>query len=479
MINQENEWIVNAVNSSKKNELGITQEYNKENRDKLWDSAKGKEEYKDKVFGNQQTYRDPVSGKLLHKSQTAAQKKYHMRNAEGETISAKWAEHSAETDHINSLKDLHNIEKHNPFLSDADFREIANSDANYRILSKRDNTSKGAKSDWKVICDKNSEISTQGKLQMVKEKVRSDVVLHAEFSARTAQNIGKEFAAGATDTVVMSVVPLTAEAIRKTIMVVQGEESVPDALEDMEKIVLTTALGGGMNRLAEDAMKRLFENSTNPILYNLAESNEFVQIIAIAAIVQESAVRYINGEIDGREFVNESGAKGTVMVAGMIGGEIGNEIGGIVGAMIGTAVSPVDGTIMGCATGKVIGEILGTILTSVACGAILSLFSVLKEFENYKIKEKQIRMLEAKALEEMRNQRLKFRKIVEREFGIWDETIQAGFDQMLRHACKEAYSLQEVMEGLGKILSVFGKEVRFKNLKEYEQQLNTTLKLSF
>ena len=147
--------------------------------------------------------------------------------------------------------------------------------------------------------------------------------------------------------------------------------------------------------------------------------------------------------------------------------------------MIGTAVSPVDGTIMGCATGKVIGEILGTILTSVACGAILSLFSVLKEFENYKIKEKQIRMLEAKALEEMRNQRLKFRKIVEREFGIWDETIQAGFDQMLRHACKEAYSLQEVMEGLGKILSVFGKEVRFKNLKEYEQQLNTTLKLSF
>lgn len=467
------------MSSSEKNDLGITQAYNKENRDKLWDSAKGKEEYKDKVFGNQQTYRDPISGKLLHKSQTAAQKKYHMKNAEDEIISAKWAEHSAETDHINSLKDLHKIEKHNPFLSDADFREIANSDANYRILSKRDNTSKGAKSDWEVICDKNSEMSTQGKLQLVKEKVRSDVVLHAQFSARTAQNIGKEFFTGATDTVVKSVVPLTAEAIRKMIMVAQGEESVTDVAEDMGKIVLTTALEGGMNRLVEDVVKRQFENSKNPVLHNLAESNEFVQIIAIAAIVQESAVRYINGEIDGREFVNEIGAKGTVMVAGMIGGEIGSEIGGIVGAIIGTAISPVDGTIMGYAAGEVIGEILGTILTSVACGAILSLFSVLKEFENYKIKEKQIRMLEAEALQEMKNQRLKFRNIMEREFRIWDETVQAGFDQMVRHACKEAYSLQEVTEGLERILSVFGREVRFKNLTEYEQQLNTTLKLSF
>ena len=33
-------------------EMGITQEYTKENRDKLWDSAKGKAEYKEKVFGD-------------------------------------------------------------------------------------------------------------------------------------------------------------------------------------------------------------------------------------------------------------------------------------------------------------------------------------------------------------------------------------------------------------------------------------------
>ena len=121
-------------------ELGITQEYNKQNRDKLWDSTKGKSDFKEKQFGDKQTYEDGISGKTLHKSQTAAQKKYHMKNSDGDNVSTKWAEHSAETDHINSLKDVHDIAKHNPFLSDDDFKEIMNSEENYRLLSKSTNT---------------------------------------------------------------------------------------------------------------------------------------------------------------------------------------------------------------------------------------------------------------------------------------------------------------------------------------------------
>ena len=107
--------------------LGITQEYNKENRDKLWDSTKGKAEYKDNQFGDKQTYNDPITGKILHKSQKASQNKYHMRNEDGELVSSKWAEHSAETDHVNALKDVHDRVKHNPFLTDDDFKEIMNS----------------------------------------------------------------------------------------------------------------------------------------------------------------------------------------------------------------------------------------------------------------------------------------------------------------------------------------------------------------
>ena len=181
----------NSGQTANKN-LGITREYNKENRDKRWDSTKGKSAYKDRMFGDKQTYKDPISGKTLHKSQTAAQNKYHMKNAEGENISTKWAEHAAETDHINAIKDVHDKVKYNPFLTDEDFKEIVNSDENYRLLSKKDNASKGEKSDLKIILDKDNELSLDGRAQMLKEKVQADVALSSKFTARTLKNAGNE-----------------------------------------------------------------------------------------------------------------------------------------------------------------------------------------------------------------------------------------------------------------------------------------------
>ena len=51
--NIEIEASVRASNSGQtaNKDLGITREYNKENRDRLWDSTKGKAAYKDKIFG--------------------------------------------------------------------------------------------------------------------------------------------------------------------------------------------------------------------------------------------------------------------------------------------------------------------------------------------------------------------------------------------------------------------------------------------
>ena len=464
-----------TVEASANNGLGITQDYNKENRDRLWDSTERKADYKEKVFGDKQTYKDPVSGKTLHKSQKAAQKKYHMKNKDGENISSKWAEHVAETDHINSIKSVHDVAKHNPFLTDDDFKEIINSDENYRILSKSDNASKGEKSDRKFLKDKKGEISTEGKIQIAKEKLSSDVALNAKFAAKTIQNAGHEFVSGVSDTLVNSTIPLTTEAVRKMIKVAQGEESLGDAAKDMGKITINVAVAGGKNRLLMDVVTHELSNSKSTVLKNFVNSSEFAQIIAVAAIVQESAIRYLNGEIDGKEFVDEVGEKGTVLVVGIIGGQVGREMGGIIGSIIGTSMLPVIGT----GVGMIVGEILGTIITTIACSAITMIFHTRKHLNDYKLKESQIKRLESDALKEMKNQRLKFREIVEREYKVWDETIQKGFDQILRCACEETYNLQGVTEGLDSILSVFGKEVAFKNLHDYEKQLDMPLKLRF
>ena len=71
--------------------------------------------------------------------------------------------------------------KYNPFLTDEDFKEIVNSDENYRLLSKKDNASKGEKSDLKIILDKDNELSLDGRAQMLKEKVQADVALSSNL----------------------------------------------------------------------------------------------------------------------------------------------------------------------------------------------------------------------------------------------------------------------------------------------------------
>lgn len=478
----ENITIETALNLKKMNQmpnsdLGMTQEYNKENRDKLWDSAKRKAEYKEAVFDGKNTYEDPIRKKVLHKNQKAAQRKYHMKNAEGDNVSKKWAEHAAETDHINALKDVHDVAKHNPFISDADFKEIMNSDENYRILSKSDNTSKGKKNDWQIILDKDNEMSMQARMHMAKEKISSDVALQQKFVTRTAQNISSEFAIGAVDTVVESAIPLTAEAVRKMCKVACGQESFNDATKEMGKKVVDVAVAGGKNKLLLDVFETQLKK--NPSLSKIINSNEVSQIVAVAVIVKESAVKYINGEIDGKEFIDEVSEKGVAMVAGMMGGAIGREIGAVLGGVAGTMTLPGAGTGIGIIAGEVIGEVLGTIITTVACSAIVSVYNTSKHLNDYKLKERQIRILEAEALNEMSNQREKFRNIVEREYKHWDEEIQKGFDLMLSSACEQTFNLQGVTDGLDKILSVFGKSVIFKNLDEYESQLDMPLKLNF
>lgn len=400
-----------------------------------------------------------------------------MKNQDGENISAKWAEHSAETDHVVALKDAHDTAKHNPFLSDDDFKEIMNTDENYRILSKSMNTSKGDKSDIEVIIDKNSDLSAKGKLEVAKGKVKADAALQARFAARTAKNMAGEFASGAADTLVAAAIPLTVESVREMVEVAKGEKTIGDAAKEMRKVVVETAVVGGTNKLLVHAVTTQFLNSNNPMLQNLAGCGGVSQIIATAAIVKESAMRYINGEIDAQEFVEEVGEKGAHMVAGMVGGAVGREIGFWVGATLGSMILPGAGTVAGAVAGEVIGNILGTIITTVACSAILSAYRISKTLDDYKIKERQMRGLEAETVREMENQRNIFKSIVEKENKEWDRQVMKDFDELLGCVCEATFDIDGVTEGLDKVMAVFGKSVRFHTIEEYEAQLSRPLKI--
>lgn len=435
--------------------LGVTQDYDRSN----YDSTKAKKDFKDSVFGDSETITDSYTGETLYKSHKKAKEQYD----------SEYSEHAAEADHINSLKSVHDKVKKNPFLSDDDVKEIANTKENFRVLSKHDNTSKGKKSDFTVISDPDSSFSLKGKVKYTGEKVKSDVVLTGKFTARTVENIGGLAVDSAKESVENNAMVFVRYGVDHIVDVATGEESLEDAVTGFGTLAVETV---GKD-IAKDFIDTALVN--NALYQSLKSSGALGELIQVGTMVAESASRLIDGEITAEEFVLEIGDKGATMVAQMIGGEVG----AIVGEIIGISA----GGILGAGVGKVIGRAIGTMVATVACNVVIAIrtniINNLKSLDDYKLKEKAIHKLETEAIAEMEYQRQKFRNIVESEYQKWDENIEAGFDMMMSSACQEIYDLQGITDGLDRILSVFGKSVMFKNLDEYESQLDMPLKLSF
>lgn len=223
--------------------------------------------------------------------------------------------------------------------------------------------------------------------------------------------------------------------------------------EDIEAgEVVETALVNGADLGTKAAMAGALTVGVRKKLGTLIPTPAITNI-ASAAIDDAKAVgKMMSGELSVEEFMDEVRKNGAVLVAGLIGGII---------------LPPV------------LGKVMGMIITTVSCSAIILVYNTSKHLQDFKLKESQIRRLESEALKEMKNQRLKFREVVQREYKIWDESIQSGFEQILKCASMENYNLQGVTEGLDKILSVFGKEVAFKKLDDYENQLDMPLRLEF
>lgn len=522
--------------------LGIAQDYDRSN----YDSTKAKKNFKDSVFGDSETITDSYTGETLYRSHKKAKEQY----------GSEYSEHAAEADHINSLKSVHDKVKKNPFLSDDDIKEIANTKENFRALSKHDNTSKGKKSDFTVILDSNSDFSLKGKVKYTGEKVKSDVVLTGKFTARTTENIGGLTVDSAKKSIENNSMELVGYGIECVVDVATGEKSFEDAVADVGKFttktvgkdvvkeVVDTALanntlyqslkkkqyvetvnenigsftansakksvannamkfvGYGVEHIADvatgeesledavtgfgtlavetvgkDVAKDVIDAAlvNNTLYQSLKNSGALGELIQVGTMVAESASRLIDGEITAEEFVLEIGDKGATMVAQMIGGEVGAVVGEIIGISA--------GGLLGACAGEVIGRAIGTMIATVACNAVIAIrtniIANLKSLDDYKLQEKAIHKLEAEAIAEMEYQRQKFRNIVESEYQKWDENIEAGFDMMMSSACQKIYDLQGITDGIDRILSAFGKSVMFKNLDEYESQLDMPLKLSF
>ena len=250
--------------------LGVTQDYERSN----YDSTKAKKDFKDSVFGDSETITDSYTGEILYKSHKKAKEQY----------GSEYSKHAVEADHINSLKSVHDKVKKNPFLSDDDVKEIANTKENFRALSKHDNTSKGEKSDFTVISDPDSCFSLKGKIKYAGEKVKSDVFLTGKFTARTAENISGltvDFAKKSIENNSMQFVRCGVDHI---VGVATGEESLEDAVADVGGLVIGT-VGKDVAKDVADVTKDAVDTAlSNNALYQSLKSSDMFKVRATDSI---------------------------------------------------------------------------------------------------------------------------------------------------------------------------------------------------
>lgn len=420
-----NEKIPNDSKHAVNTELGITQNYNRENRKNLWDDKNAKDTYKDKVFGEKQTIVDENTGNVIHKSQTAAQNKYHMKDKNGNNVSKKWAQHSGEVDHKVSLESLHEHAKYNPLLKDSDLKEIANSECNYRVISKSENASKGAQNSADIL---------------------THAELHGRFAVETAKNAAGEFAVGAKNSIADSAGTIIINSIEGLVL---ENKSLEETLKDSVKAVAVTGAVGGAEKLLIDTTTQIFSNCGNEVLNSIAQQNAVGQVLTLSVAVGKSLVKYIDGEIDENELAEEITLNGSII---------------IVSTVVSMAV-PI--------------PFIAPLVSFVATNVATMLYETHKHMDDYLIREKQIKKIEREAIRLMDEKREQFKTAVNREFEYWDSTVSDGLYQLLSSSSDDCFSVEGMVSGLDKILSLCGTQAAFHSIEEYVNQLDQPLTLCF
>ena len=444
--------------------------------DDVYHRIQAKDSYKNTQFDHKRTTTDVYTGEKIF---------YGNRN---ESLYQHPLEKVADIDHITPIaviKDRYGD------LSIEQQRIIANSTYNYAITNAQINRiGKNSLENHEYIAnecgkiydtlktgDVQGAINQTGKVaneasRMLPAEAYSRVRMSAEASYMRLGNAverlspelsraGRHFQHGAQEALAASVIPMTAVAVQNLYHVAAGDMDLDDAAKQVAGLTVEIAVAGGTREVMVNGVSALLKQSGNSTLRRLAGSNELTQIIVLGLIVKDSALQYLDGTIDGKRFIEQVQEQGAILMAGTIGASIG--------ATIGTVLLP--------GVGTVVGEVIGSLVMTVACSTIISAVQTARHLDDYRIQDAHIRRIQQEALAEMSQQRQHLKAVYEREYQHWDEEISGGFDLILRSACTEAYDLEGITTGLDQILQLFGKHVAFKNLQEYEGQLDDVLVL--
>ncbi|MDH2335999.1 hypothetical protein [Clostridium perfringens] len=308
----------------------------------LLDNGAAKVRAKKNAFADGQKVYDSYTGDVLELKKSDAKLKYGK----------DWQKHLAESDHKIPLEKIHKDNAKNPWLTNDDLKNIANSDDNIEVVSRKYNNAKRSRTNEEFVTDDDYlkrtgvELSGEGKEKAIQSGKASQTIIDKKIRKTAAKNIIKTgHEAGKYSAGNAGVTAATMSGIMNITAVIKGEKSVEDALADTAidtgKAAATGyVLGGGLTTVSHT-----LSSSSSKFLQGLSSMNVPGQVITAVMLTGDTIRRYGNGEITTEECIIELGGKGLNFATTGYSMTIGQTlipipiVGAAVGALVGSVIT--------------------------------------------------------------------------------------------------------------------------------------------
>ncbi len=191
------------------------------------------------------------------------------------------------------------------------------------------------------------------KLNKIKKNLRkstltSDEAVFARMNPRlsTAIDIGKiSHRAGVQTAETAAIVGGSVSIVKNIVSVCKGEIEPEDAILNVAKDTAVTATVGYGTGFTGAAIKGAMQNAKSQYVRAISKTNIAGTVVAVTVSATKTISRYMKGEIDGVECLEDLGEQGTGMIAASMFSTIGQIaipipiVGGMIGGMVGYALT--------------------------------------------------------------------------------------------------------------------------------------------
>lgn len=411
---------------------------------KLYDDGTAKRKAKEEAFKNGKPL-DPYTGNELELRKPDAKMNY----------GPNWTGHLAEADHITPLKKVHEKYKNNPWLSTQDKHDMANSQSNIEINSrkannaKRDRTNKEFVTNDEYLKKTGLDLTEEQKKSAIKRQKKAEREMNKEAVVRTTKNVTTAFHESGTRAAKDASSDMAALNLADGLVsVIKGNNTLGEAAVNSAKgfakcELSVYAKSGGLN-----VINHTLNGSNSKFLKALGKNNVPAKVLTAVSMTGTAVSMLMKGEISTDECIVMIGKNG--IGASMIS----------YGAAAGQVIIPI----------PVIGATVGSLVGMVLVDGIFN--SLMKELETERLAHEE-RMLIQQAAQEAKQRSIQYRQELQSYLDSYYGDYKHCLDEALAQI-QDAYASGDangVIQGANQITQKLGGQVKYENVDEFKSFL--------